>query len=156
VREVTERPADAAAYTAVRVKKDAPDFTVSPLPKGRLLTGPAAAEPIAAALSTLTLDDVHKASAAADAHQAHALFSTFDGLELDVAGHQDGARSLITISAHASAGQTQAEAQNLSARLAGFEFEIPQYRYTAIFKPLEELLQPAAAPAKKTRSAQAQ
>lgn len=152
VREIEERPADAPAYTATRVKKDAPDFTVSPLPRSRVLTGPAAAEPIAAALNMLALDDVHRASAAADSHEAHARFRTFDGLEVNVAGHKDGARSLIAIGAHASAGEAQAEAQKLGERLSGWEFEIPEYRYAAIFKPLEELLQTPAGPAKKPRS----
>jgi hypothetical protein len=155
VREVEARPADAPAYTATRVKKDAPDFTVSPLPKGRALTGPAAAEPLAAALGMLNLDDVHRASASADSGEAHAVFRTFDGLEVNVAGHKDGARSLLVISARASSAETQAEAQKLAARLAGWEFEIPEYRYSAIFKPLEELLQKPVEPARKTRGAKA-
>jgi Domain of unknown function (DUF4340) len=155
VREVEARPADAPAYTATRVKKDAPDFTVSPLPKGRVLTGPAAAEPLAAALGMLNLDDVHRASASAASGEAHVVFRTFDGLEVNVAGHQDGARSLLVISARASSAETQAEAQKLAARLAGWEFEIPEYRYSAIFKPLEELLQKPAEPARKTRGAKA-
>jgi hypothetical protein len=155
VREVAEHPAEGPAYTATRVKKDEPAFTVGPLPKGRVLTGPAAAEPIAAALSMLTLDDVQKASATGDKPPSHALFSTFDGLAVDVAGHKDGTRSLIALSAHSSAAGSQAEAQTLNARLAGVEFEIPDYRYAAIFKPLEELLQKPPAPARKAAGAKA-
>jgi hypothetical protein len=155
VREVAEHPAEGPAYTATRVKKDEPAFTVGPLPKGRLLTGPAAAQPIAAALSMLTLDDVQKAGATGDKPQSHALFNTFDGLEVDVTGHKDGTRSLITLSARSSAAGSQAEAQKLNARLAGVEFEIPDYRYVAIFKPLEELLQKPAEPAKKAAGAKA-
>ncbi|GAC1453599.1 MAG: hypothetical protein PVSMB6_08270 [Steroidobacteraceae bacterium] len=152
VREVEERPAGTPAYTATRVKRDAPEFTVSPLPKGRALAGPAAAEPAAAALSALTLEDVQRANAAA-AHDAHAVFRTFDGLEVSVAGRKDGARSLITISARASDAQTQAEAQKLAARLDGWEFEIPEYRYVTIFRPLEELLQKPLEPASRSRAA---
>jgi hypothetical protein len=155
VREVEARPADAPPYTATRVRKDAPDFTVGPLPKGRVLTGTAVAEPIAAALGMLNLDDVHRAGAAADSHEAHVVFRTFDGLEVNVAGHKDGARSLVVISARASSADTQAEAQQLAARLSGWEFEIPEYRYAAIFKPLEELLQKPVEPVKKTRAAKA-
>jgi hypothetical protein len=151
VHEVEERPIAAPAYTATRTKKDEPDFTVSPLPTGRVLTGPAAAEPIAAALGNLTLDDVQRAGVSVDTHEAHALFRTFDGLEVNVAGHKDGARSLITIGASASGGEAQAEAQKLAARLSGWEFQIPEYRYAAIFKPLEELLRRPAEPAKKPR-----
>ena len=155
VREVAEHPAGGPAYTATRVKKDEPAFTVSPLPKGRVLTGPAAAEPIAAALSMLTLDDVQKAGAAGDAPRSHAVFSTFDGLQVEVTGRKDGTRSLIALSARSSAAGSQSEAQKLNTRLAGMEFAIPDYRYTAIFKPLEELLQKPAAPAKKTAGSKA-
>jgi hypothetical protein len=150
VREIEERPAGTPAYTATRVKKDAPEFTVSPLPKGRLLTGPAVAEPIAAALNALNLEDVRRANAPApEAPDAHAVFRTFDGLEVRVAGRKDSSRSLITISAHSSDPQTQAEAQKLAARLDGWEFEIPGYRYVALFKPLEELLQKPVEPVRK-------
>ena len=156
VREIEERPADAPAFTATRVKQDAPEFTLSPLPKGRVLTGPAAAEPTTAALSVLTLEDVHRSGAQADSHDTHAVFRTFDGLEVSVAGRKDGARSLVTISARANGAQTQAEAQTLNAHLGGWEFEIPEYRYTAIFKPLEELLQKPVEPVKKSRGAKPQ
>jgi hypothetical protein len=98
----------------------------------------------------LTLDDVQKAGVSGDTPRSHALFSTYDGLDVEVTGHKDGARSLIAISAHATGAQSQSAAQKLTARLMGHEFEIPDYRYAAIFKPLEELLQKPAEPTKKT------
>jgi hypothetical protein len=52
---------------------------------------------------------------------------------------------------------TEAEAKTLAARLNGWEFEIPSYKYDGMFRPLEELLEklpekgdkkkPAAGPA---------
>ena len=128
-------PRRVPAFSASRDKKDDSNFTVGPLPKGRALTGPGAAQPLAGALSSLTLDDVHKAGGA-DAQAAHALFRTFDGLEVDVAGRKDGTHSLVTISARSTAPETAAEAQKLNARVGGWEFEIPDYKYTAIFTPL--------------------
>jgi Domain of unknown function (DUF4340) len=182
VRQIEEKPADGPPYSASREKKEDSNYTVSPLPKGRVLTGPAAAEPIAGALGSLTLDDVQKAGAAdtkagaadtkagaantkagaadtkaaagakasvPEAKTAHALFHTFDGLDVDVAGRKDGTRSLVMISARSTAPATAAEAQKLNARLAGWEFEIPDYKYSVIFMPLEELLQKPPEPAKK-------
>jgi hypothetical protein len=148
VREVEERPASGAAYTASRVKQGEPAFTVSPLPKGRTLTGPAVAEPVAASLAGLSLDDVRKAGAGAAAGAAHATLRTYDGLEVACTGRKDGAQYLVAVSARGTTPQAEAEAQKLNARLTGFEFEIPEYRYTGIFKPLEELLTvaPGAAP----------
>jgi hypothetical protein len=86
---------------------------------------------------------------------AHALFRTFDGLEVDVAGRKDGTRSLVTLSTHATAKQTEAEAQGLNARLGGWEFEIPDYKYAAIFRPLEDLLKKPPEPVRKTTEATA-
>jgi Domain of unknown function (DUF4340) len=149
VRQVEEKPAQGPAFSASREKKDDANFTVAPLPKGRVLTGPAAAAPLTAGLSSLTLDDVHKGSAPADAQVSHAVFRTFDGLEVEVSGRKDGARALVAITARSTAKETEAEAQKLNARLNGWEFEIPDYKYTAIFTPLEELLQKPPEPQKK-------
>ena len=153
VRQVEERPREGPGFSAARERKEQTDFTVTPLPKGRELTGPGAADGIAGSLSSLSFDDVGKASAAAAA--AHALFRTFDGLEVDVAGRKDGARSLVTVSARAIAKQTEAEAQTRNARLGGWEFEVPDYKYAAIFRPLEDLLKRPPAPVKNSTTASA-
>ena len=148
VRQVEEKPAAGAAFSASREKKEQTDFTVSPLPKGRELSSAGAADAIAGALSGLTLDDAHKAGAAPDPHGAHALYRTFDGLELEVAGRKDGARALVRVSARAAGKDAEAEAQRLNARLGGWEFDIPDYKYNAIFTPLEDLLKKLPEPAR--------
>jgi hypothetical protein len=149
VREVAVQPAGGPAYTASRAKKEDPHYSVSPLPKGRELAGPGAADALGAALSGLTLDDVAKATQPRAQGGSRATFRTFDGLEIELVGRKDGTRSLITVSARSSDGQASPEAQPLSARLDGFEFEIPDYKYAALFTPLNELLKPLPEPAKK-------
>ena len=149
VRQVEERPAQGPAYTVAREKKEQNDFTVSPLPKGRELTSAAAAEPITTSLASLSLDDVRKADPKTDPPAAHALYRTFDGLELEVSGRKDGNHSLIAASARSTGKDTAAEASQLSARLNGWEFEIPDYKYTVMFSPLEDLLKKPPQPAKK-------
>jgi Domain of unknown function (DUF4340) len=159
IRQVDEKPADGPSFSATREKKEQPDFTVAPMPKGRLLTSASAADSIAASLGALTLEDVQKAAAPADARRARAVFRTFDGLELELAGRKDGTRSLITLAARSTAKDAEAEAQALNTRLAGWEFEIPDYKYGAIFRTLDELLQPKpekpAKPAAKKAAAKA-
>jgi Domain of unknown function (DUF4340) len=158
VREVEERPAQGASFSASRDKKEQANFSVSPVPKGRQLTGPGAADALAAALTSLTLDDVRKAEASTNAQAStnapasHAVFRTFDGLEVALAGRKDGTHSLIAISARSTAAPTAAEAQKLDARFKGWEFEIPDYKYAAIFTPLDELLTKPPEPAKKAAS----
>ena len=154
VREVDEHPTQSGNFTVSRDKKEQADFAVNPLPKGRELTSAAAAEPITTALGSLTLDDVRKGGSAADPPAAHATYRTFDGLEVEVAGRKDGTHSLIAITAHSTAKETTAEAEQLAARLNGWEFEIPDYKYNAIFTPLEELLKKPPVPAKKAATTQ--
>jgi hypothetical protein len=149
VRAVEEKPAEGPGYTVARDKPDQTSFTVSPIPKARTLTGPAAADGIAAALSALTLDDVRKAQDVPQSQISHVIYRTFDGLQIELAGRKDTAHSLIAISAHAGDKQSEAQAAKINARCQGWEFEIPDYKYSAIFTPLEDLLVKPVAPLKK-------
>jgi hypothetical protein len=154
IRQVDEKPAAGPSFSATREKKEQPDFSVAPIPKGRQLTGTGAADSIAASLGALTLEDVHRAAAPADAKVARAVFRTFDGLELEITGRKDGTRALITLAARSTARDAEAEAHALDTRLAGWEFEIPDYKYGAIFRTLDDLLQPPPAkPAARTPGA---
>src|SRR6202163_2062375 len=150
VRQVEERPTEGAAFSATRDKKEKTDFTVTPVPRGRELTAAGAADPVAGSLSSLNFDDVGKAGAAATPKAAHALFRTFDGLEVDVAGRKDGTRPLVTLSTHATAKQTEAEAHTRNARLGGWEFEIRENKSVAMLRPLEERLKKPPEPVRTT------
>jgi Domain of unknown function (DUF4340) len=141
LREIEEHPADGPGYSVARQKKEDAHFDVTPLPKGRELSGPGAADSLAAALSGLTLEDVARA-APAGATGARAVFRTFDDLEVEALGRKDGARSLVTLTARATQPAAQAEAQRLQSHLAGWEFELPDYKYAAIFPPVSALLKP--------------
>ena len=156
VKEIEEKPSEGPGYTASREKKEQTDFTVSNIPKGRELTSPVAADSIAGSLGGLTLDDVRKAGSAGQAKVSHAIFRTFDGLELDVAGRKDDTHDLITITARSTAKETADEAQKLTAQLQGWEYEIPSYKYDVIFPSMDSLLKPVetkkADKADKTRS----
>jgi hypothetical protein len=155
VRQVEERPAGGPSFNLTREKKEQTDFSVSPLPKGRELTSAGAANPVASALSSLTLDDVARAGSSPDSKAPHALYRTFDGLEVEAAGRKDGTRTLVSLTARSAAKETEAEARKLNAHLGGWEFEIPGYKYEAIFRPLEELLKKPPEPAKKAAKASA-
>ena len=153
VKAVEEKPAEGPAYTASREKKEQTDFTVSNIPKGRELSSPVAADSIAGALGGMTLDDVRKAGSAGDAKVSHAIFRTFDGLEIDVAGRKDGTHNLITLAARSTAKETADEAQKLTAQFQNWEYEIPAYKYDAIFTSLDSLLKPVEPPKAKGEKA---
>jgi hypothetical protein len=148
VKQVEEKPSEGPGFTASREKKEQTDFTVSNIPKGRELSSPVAADSIAGALGGLTLDDVRKAGSAGDPKVSHAIFHTFDGLEVDVAGHKDGSHDLIAITARSTAKETADEAQKLTTQLQGWEYEIPSYKYDTIFTSMDSLLKPVEQPKK--------
>jgi hypothetical protein len=149
VKQVDLQPASGPAYTVMRGAAQQTDFSVSKLPKGRELSGPGAANAVAGALASLTLDDVRKAGGAGT-EPAHATFHTFDGLTVDVMGRKDGDRRFLALSAQSSAKETTSEAQALNARFSGWEIEVPGYKYDALFRPLEDLLKKPEPPPKKT------
>ena len=150
VREIEEHPAQGAAFTVTRANAEQNDFSVTPIPKGRELSSPGAANALAAALSSLTLEDVGKAAAGSAAGAARTIVRTFDGLEVTLTGRKDGTRSLVSLAVQSGAAAGTADAQRLSARLAGWEFQVPDYKYAAIFAPLDELLKPLPEPAGKS------
>ena len=76
-------------------------------------------------------------------------------MSVDVTGRKDGTRTLISVAATSTDKATEAQAQALAARTQGWEFEIPAYKYDAIFRPLEDLLQKPPEPAKKAAKATA-
>jgi hypothetical protein len=153
IKEVEQKPAEGTTFKASREKKEQTDFAVSNIPKGRELSSPVAANSIAGSLSGLTLDDVHKSSpSAGDAKISHAIFRTFDGLEIDVAGHKDGNHDLITITAHSTGKDTADEAQKLTTQLQGWDYEIPSYKYDVIFTSLDSLLKPVEPPKKADKA----
>ena len=153
IKAIEVKPAQGPAYTASRDKKEQPDFALRNVPKGRELTSPGAADSIAGSLAALTLDDARKQGAQGDPKVSQVTFRTFDGLELDVSGHKEGPQALITIAARSTAKDAEGEAQKLTARLQGWQYEIPAYKYEAIFRPLEDLLKKPPEPPKKADKA---
>jgi hypothetical protein len=143
------KPAEGQGYTATREKKEQTDFTVPDLPKGRELSSPAAADPIAGSLGSVSLDDVQRLPQTPPAGVSHAIFTTFDGLKIDVAGRKDGTRALISLTPSSTAPTAEAETKTLEARLKGWEFEVPGYKYDGLFRPVEDLLKKLPEPPAK-------
>jgi hypothetical protein len=152
VREIQERPAEGADFVAVRQKKEDAHFNIVPVPKGRELSSIGAGDTLGAALSGLTLEDVARPGAP-DPKSPHALFRTFDGLQIEAIGRRDGTRTLVLLTAQSSTPEAGLEAQRLNTRFSGWEFEIPDYKYAAIFTPVTDLLKPLPPPKPKPAKA---
>lgn len=158
------------AYTVAKKSRDAAEFAVEGVPKGKELSSPSAASSFGSALSGLTLADVKPAmefDAAKPA--AHATFRTFDGLVVDLDGWTKDDKHYIALKPSydealakqfpldkpaedskpengegtpppAPTVDAKAEAQSAQARVDGWVYEIPDYKYEALFKPMDELL----------------
>lgn len=143
IREVEVTPTNGPAYKISRETKEQTDFTVTGVPKGRELSSPGAPSVVTRELAGLMLTDIRKADTAAAATASpKAVFRTFDGLEIQLQGRADGDRRYVSLTAQSTANETKDEATKLAARVKDWEFEIPNYKYDGIFKPLEELLTP--------------
>ena len=152
VSEIEEQPAKGSGFSVSRASKTQADFTVQGVPHGRELSGADAADSMGSALSALTLTDVRKAAPPPKgADLSHAVFKTFDGLEIDVSGYKDASNGYIELSARATDKSAGAEAQQIDSRVQGWDYEIPDYRYDEIFQSLDALLKPL--PPKKAPAA---
>lgn len=151
VSEILEQPAKGPGFSVSRAKKTQTDFTVHGIPRGRELTGADAADSMGSALSNLTLTDVRKATTPPEGSElSHAVFKTFDGLEIDVSGYQADKNDYIDVAARATGKSADAEARQINTRLQGWTYQIPDYRYGEIFQSVDGLLKPLPAkPAKK-------
>ena len=150
VSEIDEQPSKGPGFTASRERNTRADFTVHGVPHGRELTGADAADAMGSALSSLTLTDVRKTTPPPQgADLSHAVFKTFDGLEIELSGYKQASTGYIDLSAHAT-GKSAAEAQQINSRVQGWDYEIPDYRYDEIFQSMNGLLKPL--PAKKAHA----
>jgi len=155
VKEAVIESAAGPSYTVTRVSPQQTDYQVAPIPKGRELSSPGAADGMGSAFTALEADDVRRAPAADAAKPEHAIFRTFNGLELDVTGRLEGTHHYITLIARSSAKESQGEADAINARFTGWQLEIPSYKYEAMFTPLEQLLKKIEPPKPKGSNADA-
>jgi len=151
-------------YSASKTSRADAKFKITPLPKGKELNGPSAANAVATALSHLTLDDVRsKPTIATGKPTDRATYKTFDGLVVQIDGYaQDEQRYVVlttafdpalaeqfrvatatdekTVAAPQRQSTVESEARDTAAKLAPWAYEIPRYKYDAIFQPLAGML----------------
>ena len=171
VHDIAVTPAKGPAYLLTRAKRGDADLALSPVPKGRNPATSMSLDGQGEVLAAFNFDDVHPLENPAPATTDKAVWRTFDGQVLEFAGRRTGDKAFVTVTAHrdaALAAQFAAAAaaktgdakppepkpaaqtvERLGARATGVQYEIPGYKYDALFKPLEDLLEkPPAPPAK--------
>jgi hypothetical protein len=160
----------AKPYTAAKGARADTNFAVEGLPKGKSLSAPTAANSVATALTALSLADVRAASAfQSTPAAAHATFKTFDGLVVEADGWVQDQKHYIALrpsfdaalaerfkvatapgdekkeekkdeSPRPAAPNVEEDAKKLAAKVTGWVYEIPDYKYESVFKPLDQLV----------------
>jgi len=175
VHDVAVKTTGGPAYVLTRAARGAEDLTVSPVPKGRKPATTMSLATQTEALAGFHFDDVRAAPSPGTVTDT-ATYRTFDGQVIEFSGRREGDKAFVTVAARrdpelaakfpeapapaapaapAAAPATPAAkpadktAEKLGARAKGMEFEIPAYKYEAIFRKQEELLEKLPEPAKK-------
>ncbi len=131
-------PATGPGYVLRRAAPDAPDFALTVVPPGRSALDPKALAPSPAAFGHFAVDDVAPATSVEFSTPATATVSSSDGNVFTLRGSAVGDKRWITVESSKDPA--------LSAKVQGRVFLLAAYRYDAIFRPLEQLLQPKPGP----------
>jgi hypothetical protein len=156
IRTVTITHSAGEQIVIERNSPEAADFTVRDIPDGRELSYDRVGDGIAAALSNLTLQDVRPHVTAPVATTA--VFLTSDGLTITAEVITDDATSWVAFGIEATPAEdepaaddsavdeppqpsaAQREADELTSRLSGWQYEIPAYKLNMLVKRWEDLL----------------
>jgi hypothetical protein len=178
VHDIAVTPAKGPAYLLTRARRGDADLALSPIPKGRNPVTPMSLDGQGEVLAAFNFDDVHPVENPAPTPTDKgptdkAVWRTFDGQVIEFAGRRTTDKAFVTVTAHrdpALAAQFPDAApaapakpidqkpdakpaartvERLAARATGVEYEIPGYKYDALFKPEEDLLEKPPAPAPK-------
>ena len=158
VHDIAGQVGKGPAYLLSRAQRGSPDLVLSPVPKGRSAASVMALSGQAEALVSFNFDDVRPAGAAASTDTV--TYRTFDGQVITFNGRREGAMAFVTVNARSDAAvaaqfttpaapdAAPAAASDsdlvarITARAQGVEFEVPVYKYDAIFRAYDDLLEP--------------
>jgi hypothetical protein len=135
-------PPTGPSYTLARDSKDAPDFKLLDLPKGRALSFEGSPDGVAGAMVGFTFDDVAKAGDFDFSKASQSVTNTFDGLDLTTKIATKGMDHWATVTANATNPMVQAEATAINARVGGWAFKLPDFKVTQFTATRDSLLKP--------------
>ncbi|MDE2266027.1 MAG: DUF4340 domain-containing protein [Alphaproteobacteria bacterium] len=145
IQEADIHPLSGPGYTVKRDKPSDTDFTLSPIPRGRVLVDPGAPDDVANALAGFSFDDVEpSANFDFDTQSSRLVTRTFDGLIVSVDVIKQGGDYWARVFADAVPGKPEAakEAHEINARAAGWAYKLPAYKGAQFLTSLDSLLKP--------------
>jgi hypothetical protein len=137
IASLTIRPATGPAYGLHRQSPGNDEFSLDAVPAGRAPLDAKALAPSPLGFGALTADDVVPAETIDFSTAAVAVVTRTDGEVITATGAATGDQRWLRLSAARDAA--------FNAKTQGRAYAVPRYRYDAIFRPLEQLLQPKPA-----------
>jgi len=135
-------PADGPTYTLSRDTKEAPDFKMIDLPRGRELSFEGSPDGVAGSVVGFTYQDVAKADTINFMNAPQTVFNTFDGLNITIRVAARGMERWATISAEATNPMVQSDADTINNRNRGWAYRIDEMKASQIVATRETLLRP--------------
>lgn len=158
IQEADIDPAGSASFNVRRELPSDPDFKLSPVPAGKIVSDPTVPDGVASAITGFGFDDVRLARELDfdnPAATARVTTKTFDGLKITVNVQRQGQDYWATVSAEAvgSAKPDAAkEAAGINAHASGWAYKLPAYKGQLFMTTLDSLLStPAATPPQAPR-----
>ncbi len=143
------KPPMGPSYTLARDSKEAMDFKMLDLPRGRELSFEGSPDGVASAIIGFSFDDVAKADQFDFNNAPQSVFNTFDGLNVTVKIASKGMDRWASVSAQAGNPMVQSEADAINARNKDWAYKLPEMKVNQILAARETLLRPADEPAGK-------
>lgn len=134
IQRIEVKPAGGAAYAWRRTDPKEDKFELEGVPRDRTPLDSKMLPPVGGAFAALHAEDVATASGIEFNEAATATVTLSDGDIVTITGGVAGDKRWITVSSTQDA--------TLTERTRGRAFNIATFRYDAIFKPLEQLLNP--------------
>jgi hypothetical protein len=135
-------PAEGPTYTLGRDTKEAQDFKMVDLPRGRELSFEGSPSGVAGSVVGFVYQDVAKADQINFTNAPQTVFSTFDGLNITIRVANRGMERWATVSAQATNPMVQQEAAAINARNNGWAYRIDDFKANQIVATRETLLRP--------------
>jgi hypothetical protein len=141
IRSIEIKPADGLGYTLRRSAAGDAPFALDAVPAGRSALDAPLLAPSASTYGEINAIDVAQAGEIDFSRPATAVLTLADGNVVTLTGAANGDKRWITVTATKDTA--------LEAKARGRAYELSVDRYAALFRPLEQLLQPKPAPAPK-------
>ncbi len=127
--------------TITRDAADAAKFTLVAIPDGKKLKDGAGIDAIVRAAGNIELEDVRKLAAAPTGEVSVAKLEADGGLAVTLKLRKDGEDTWVSIEATGADGDAKKTAEEITARVQGWEFKVPANKAQSILKRRADLFE---------------